>query len=170
MNFDWGNVPQWITAIVAMSAAVVAAIGIGLQWRLTRRRAAIDFFLKTEADKHLVDAYDEFWTGIRYMDTMSIQDFCTSENANVRKHYFAVRKYLNVHELIAVGIKTGMFDNRTCYDFWSRILIRCVERAQPVLEHLRERPGHEATYIELERLYVKWKRLEKKLAKRAKAG
>src|SRR5438874_2167817 len=60
--------------------------------------------------------------------------------------------------------RAGMFDYRTCYDFWSRILIRCVEAARPVLEHVRERPGHEATYIELERLYDKWKALEKKLA------
>jgi len=108
---------------------VVAAIGIGVQWRVARRRVAIDFFLKTEADKHLVEAYDEFWAGIRHMDTMQIQDFCTSEKPDVQKHYFAVRKYLNVHELLAVGIKNGMFDYRTCYDFWSRILIRCVEAA-----------------------------------------
>jgi hypothetical protein len=33
---------------------------------------------------------------------------------DVRKHYFAVRKYLNVHELMAVGIANGMFDDRTC--------------------------------------------------------
>jgi Domain of unknown function (DUF4760) len=78
-----------------------------------------------------VDAYDEFWDGVRHMGTMPIQDFCNSENADVRKHYFAVRKYLNVRELIAVGIKNGMFDGRTCYDFWSRILIRCVEAARP---------------------------------------
>jgi Domain of unknown function (DUF4760) len=168
MNLDWGNVPQWITAVIAVCATAVAAIGITVQWRLARRRAAIDFFLKTEADKHLVDAYDEFWDGIRHMGTMPIQDFCNSENADVRKHYFAVRKYLNVHELIAVGIKNGMFDGRTCYDFWSRILIRCVEAARPVLDHIRGRPGHEATYVELESLYVKWKALEEQLSRASK--
>jgi hypothetical protein len=57
MNLDWGNVPQWITAVIAVCAAAVAAIGITVQWRLARRRAAIDFFLKTEADKHLVDRW-----------------------------------------------------------------------------------------------------------------
>jgi len=166
---DWGNVPQWITAGTAMGAVVVAAFGIAVQRRLARRRAAIDLFLKTEADKHLMDAYDEFWTGIEHMGTMPIQDFCDSKNASSRTHYFAVRKYLNLHELIAVGIKNKMFDDRTCYDFWSRVLIRCVEGARPVLDHLRERPGHEATYMELESLYVKWKALEKELARRSKA-
>jgi hypothetical protein len=97
---------------------------------------------------------------------LPIADFCTIELA--RKHYFAVRKYLNVHELIAVGIKDGMFDDRICYDFWSHILIRCVEAARPVLDYLRQRPDHEATYIELESLYVRWKALEQELARRSK--
>jgi hypothetical protein len=28
MNLDWGNVPQWITAVIAVCATAVAAIGI----------------------------------------------------------------------------------------------------------------------------------------------
>src|SRR5262245_48539538 len=115
---DWGSVPQWITAIVAGLAVAVAAVGIFIQRALARKRAAIDFFLKTEADKHRLDAYDDFWTGVRLMKTVPIDDFCNSAELDVRKHYFAVRRYLNVHELIAVGIKNRMFDHRTCYDFW----------------------------------------------------
>ena len=34
MAVDWGNVPQWITAGVAGSAAIIAAIGIGIQYGL----------------------------------------------------------------------------------------------------------------------------------------
>lgn len=156
-NMDRGNVPQWITAVVAFCAATVAAIGIAIQYRLARRRAAVDFFLKTEADKHLLDAWDEFWAAIRYMETMSIDDFCTREDGEVRKHYFAVRRYLNVHELLAVGIANRMFDNRVCYDFWSGVLVESVEAARPLIDHLRKRPGWEEKYIELDRLYRNWK-------------
>jgi hypothetical protein len=159
-NLDWGNVPQWITATIAVAAVVVTGIGIAVQWRLTRKRAAVDFFLKTEADKHLLEAYDEFWTGVELMKTMDIDEFCRPKTEDVRKSYFAVRRYLNIHELIAVGIKNGMFDDRTCYDFWSRVLIRCVEAAKPVLEHVRARPGGRSIYIELDTLYLKWKKLE----------
>jgi Domain of unknown function (DUF4760) len=157
MATDWGNVPQWITAGVADSAVTVAAIGIAIQRSLARKRAAIDFFLKTKGDKQLLDAYDNFWSGIETMKKMPINDFCTSEDLEVRKHYFAVRKYLNVHELVAIGIKTGMFDGQTCYDFWCGVLCRCVEAAQPVLAHVRARPGRTATYSELESLYRDWK-------------
>jgi hypothetical protein len=163
---DWGSVPQWITAIVAVVAVTVAAIGIAVQWWLARKRAAIDFFLKTEADKHLLDAYDEFHTGVRQMKTMNIQLFCTSDTEAIRKHYFAIRRYLNIHELIAVGIKNGMFHDRTCFDFWAGILFRGVEEARPVIDHVRGRPGREATYSELETLYTRWKALEQELARK----
>ena len=163
-TWDWGSVPQWITATVAVIAAGVAAVGIGIQWWLARKRAAIDFFLKTEADQHLLDAYDEFHAGVEQMNTMDIDVFCTSEDPGVRKHYFAVRRYLNIHELIAVGIKNGMFHDRTCYDFWVGILFRHVDAARPVINHVRGRRGREATYCELEALYTRWKALERKLA------
>jgi len=165
-TWDWGSVPQWITAIVAVIAVAVAGTGIAVQWWLARKRAAIDFFLKTEADKYLLDAYDEFYKGITKMKSLPINEFCTSQNEEVRACYFAVRKYLNIHELIAVGIKNGMFHNRTCYDFWSGVLFRQVEVARPVLDHVHSRPGREATYIELERLYKSWKGLEGRLTNR----
>jgi hypothetical protein len=44
----WGNVPQWITAVVTFLAFITAAIGISIQYHFARKRAAIDFFLKTE--------------------------------------------------------------------------------------------------------------------------
>jgi Domain of unknown function (DUF4760) len=166
MSLDAGSWPQWITAIVALFAVLVAATGIIIQWWLARKRAAIDFFLKTEADKHLLEAYDKFHAGVEQMKSMTIDVFCTSKDEPIREHYFAVRKYLNIHELIAVGIKNGMFHDRTCYDFWAGILFRGVDAARPVIDHVRRRPGREATYSELEILYTKWKKLERKLARR----
>ncbi len=154
-----------MTAIVALLAVAVAATGIAIQWWLARKRAAIDFFLKTEADKHLLEAYDEFHAGIDEMNSMNIDVFCTTKDVVIRKHYFALRRYLNIHELIAVGIKNGMFHDRTCYDFWAGILFRGVEAARPVLDHVRGRPGREATCCELETLYTRWKELEQKLAR-----
>jgi hypothetical protein len=74
-----------------------------IQRHVARQRAAIDFFIKTEMDRHLLDAYDEFWTGIDRMSAVGVSDFYGSKDKDVRRDYFAVRKYLNVHELIAVG-------------------------------------------------------------------
>src|SRR5476651_2056709 len=65
------------TTVVAFSAVVVAAIGIAVQWRMARKRAAIDFFLKTDMDQHLVEAYNQFWDAIKVMQaTPTVEEFC----------------------------------------------------------------------------------------------
>jgi hypothetical protein len=104
-SIDWGSVPQWITVGIAFFALLAAAGSIWWQRHVARQRAAMDFFCKTDMDKHLVDAYDDFWKGIDRMKTMPVSDFYGSKDEDVRKHYFSVRKYLNVHELVAVAAR-----------------------------------------------------------------
>jgi len=150
--------------MVAALALIVATSGVLMQWLMARKRAAIDFFLKTEADAHMIAAYDKFWAGIREMRSMDVTAFCTSEDEKIRKHYFAVRQYLNIHELVAVGIKTGMFDKNTCYDFWASVLLRSVEEGRPLIDFVRARAGRELTYDDMLKLYEEWKAREKKAA------
>jgi hypothetical protein len=33
--------------------------------------------------------------------------------------YWAIRNYLNLHELLSVGVLKKVFDKEVCYDFWS---------------------------------------------------
>jgi len=158
----YGNIPQWITALTAFLALTVASVSVLVQWSTARKRAAIDFFLKTDADAHMLAAYDKFWAGVAEMRKTPIKDFCTSKEEGIRKQYFAIRQYLNIHELVAVGIKNGMFDGDTCYDFWSGVLLRSVEEARTVIDYVRDRPGREETYQEMMRLYENWKAKEKR--------
>jgi hypothetical protein len=161
-QLEWGSSPQWITAGVALSALFVAAAGIWFQRHVARQRAAIDFFIKTEMDKHLLDSYDAFWSGIDKMNSMSVSDFYGSKQKEVRKHYFNVRKYLNVHELVAVGIKREILDDGICFDFWCDVLLRGVDAARPIIEYVRTQPGHDATYDELLVLHARWKAMAKR--------
>jgi hypothetical protein len=50
------------------------------------------------------------------MNSMSVGDFYGSKDKDVRKHYFSVRKYLNVHELVAVGIRRKILNEKICFD------------------------------------------------------
>jgi len=43
------------TALIALSAAIIALLAILAQMHIARRRAAIDFFLKTEVDRTAID-------------------------------------------------------------------------------------------------------------------
>jgi hypothetical protein len=163
-SIDWGSVPQWVTATVAVFAVIVAGTGIWFQRYVARQRAAIDFFIKTEMDRHLLDAYDDFWLGIDRMRTVTVSDFYGSKDKDVRKDYFAVRKYLNVHKLIAVGIKNKILDDKICFDFWCDVLLRGVDAARPIIDYVRTQPGHDATYDELLVLYGRWKAMAKLLS------
>jgi hypothetical protein len=166
MATDWGSVPQWITASVAFGALIIAGVGIWMQRHVARQRAAIDFFIRTEMDRHLVEAYDNFWKGINEMGKMKVSEFYSSKEGPVRDHYFNVRKYLNIHELIAVGIKNKTLDERICFGFWCDVLLRGVNAAQPLIDHVRKQPNHDETYTDLMGLYATWKLMAERLKRR----
>jgi hypothetical protein len=48
------------TAIGAGVAAIIAYCSIRVQRAIARRRASIDFFLKTETDSYMLKAWEEF--------------------------------------------------------------------------------------------------------------
>ena len=49
-----------ITALIALGAATIALTAMNVQRDTAKRRAAIDFFPKTEMDNKIIDAYDHF--------------------------------------------------------------------------------------------------------------
>lgn len=151
---DWGTIPQWITAVIAIAAGIIAMINIHSQRQIARRRASFDMFLKTEADEKMIEAYENFHKGIAAMRaTTPLGDFFTSPP---REEYLWVRKYLNIHELVAVGIKEKVLDHDTCYTYWGDVLVHNCTDARPVLDYVRNRPRNIFTYVELEALYAEW--------------
>lgn len=163
---DLGSVPQWVTAGIALVAGIIAVLGIQTQRQIARRRAAFDMFLKTEADEKMVDAYDNFHKGLAVLKQCeSIVEFRESH----RKEYFLVRNYLNVHELVAVGIKGKVLDPTICYEYWSEVLINNCRDAKPVLDFVLQRDSSATTYRDLEALRAEWiKRKERE--KKARRG
>ncbi|MET4180680.1 hypothetical protein ABIB94_002780 [Bradyrhizobium sp. JR7.2] len=119
MALDFGSVPQWVTAPIAATAGYFAFQSIRSQRSIARRRAAFDLFLKTETDEKMLTAYDHFHNGIEAMKlASSVEIFCADPNEQMRKHYLSIRKYLNVHELVAVGIREEVLDPEVCYSYW----------------------------------------------------
>jgi hypothetical protein len=101
---------QISTAFVATAALVVATWSLLAQKAVARRRAAIDFFLKTEMDEKMLAAYNIYVENKTKIPLYSdMRDFCLTE------HYDHVRAYLNVLELMAVGVHNNTFDERICY-------------------------------------------------------
>ena len=91
-----------VTASVAALAPLVAVVSILVRKGIARKRAAIDFFLKTEMDNEVFNDYAKsrsVFVALKPGKPMEV--FCSSDD------YSLVSKYLNLHELMAVGNSQG---------------------------------------------------------------
>jgi hypothetical protein len=78
--------------------------------------------------------------------------------------YRVIRNVLNIHELVAVGVRKDVLDKDVCFDFWCDELLDAFRKCASVIEHARKEPeGTRFTYINLEHLYKDWLRLHKKM-------
>ena len=151
-----GKVAPAATAFIALIAACVAVWTLRAQVSIARKRAAIDFFLKTEMDKEMLKAFSEYKNGLKSAMTFGkIDDF----QSNKLTEYDAVQNYLNTIELICIGINQKVFDQRVCYGFWMDVLKGASTEGMPVIEHVRA--GDQKTYEHLLRSLaeVEWSQL-----------
>lgn len=72
--------------------------------------------------------------------------------------YKSVRNFLNIHELIAVGIHKNVFDEKVCYSFWCDEMISDWNAAKGMVDYIRQLPGEGTrySYIEVEKLARSW--------------
>jgi hypothetical protein len=139
------------TVLVALCALGVATWSLIAQKGVARRRAAIDFFLKTEMDDKLMAAYDRFKDGVDELRiATNLDDFCKS------LHYGHVRNYLNVFELMAVGIENSTFDERICYVYWKGFVIDVMSDTAHLIDHIREKHKADLYFRSFRRLHYRW--------------
>jgi Domain of unknown function (DUF4760) len=108
MGLEVGNVAQWLTAAVAILALGIAAASVLTQREIARKRAAIDFFVKTEMDKHTLDQHKLYKAAVEKLSAHlnangSLETFAQTPE------YWHIRDYLNLHELMGVGINQDVF-------------------------------------------------------------
>jgi hypothetical protein len=154
-----GTIPQSLTALIALGAALAAWKSITTQREIARKRAALDFFTKTEMDKDLLSAYTDYNQAVARMHQFLAQGGnLDAFTQNQGGDYWSIRSYLNLHEFLAVGIKRGVLDDNVCYDFWSGVLERCYMGTRKLIEHVQSFPEEQNTYTEMVRLADRWRR------------
>jgi hypothetical protein len=57
--------------------------------------------------------------------------FCKTDD------YHHVRSYLNVLELMAVGIENNTFDERICYVYWKGFVLDAMRDTAKLIDHIR---------------------------------
>src|SRR6266567_808242 len=86
------------TALIALVASCIALWAIRAQRDIARRRAAIDFFLKTEMDETVTKLYRRFKEL-----SPTIDQLVAKPDLMDTQEYHDIRAFLNICELIAVG-------------------------------------------------------------------
>jgi hypothetical protein len=151
-----------ITPTVAIIAGFVAVASIIITMSIARKRAAIDFFLKTDMDAGMVAAHAAFQTALKALEKheaegKTIETFVKGADGADTAEYKNIITYLNVHELVAVGIKNKVFNHDVCYNFWSDALVRHTDKTRKLIEYEASSEGGEASFFELRTLSIKWK-------------
>jgi hypothetical protein len=139
------------TAFIATGALGIATWSLLAQKAVARRRAAIDFFLKTEMEEKMLTAYNLYHEGKNQITSYpDIKEFCRTE------HYDHVRAYLNILELMAVGVHYNTFDQRICYVYWCDFIKGAGADCRPLLDYLSGLPSGGIGFQDLIRLERRW--------------
>jgi Domain of unknown function (DUF4760) len=144
-----------ITATIATIAGIVAVVSIIVTKQLARRRAAIDFFLKTEADKSIVEIFQRFDESLETVN----QDIDAGRKLKEiikSKEYKDIHTCLNIHELLAIGVSNKVFDERVAYHYWSAALVSHRKKAEKLINFSREEPDDYSAYIGMIKLSEQW--------------
>lgn len=155
-SIDWGTVPQWLTALVACGALIAATASIRSQRDIARKRAATDFFLKTEMDHETLESHKRYTKALAALASSLGGDGEMKSSFEGTDEYWGIRDYLNLHELMAVGILKNVFDDHVCHDFWAGEMRRAYQSAMPLIKYVQARPGQSGTYTEMIKVAEDW--------------
>jgi Domain of unknown function (DUF4760) len=167
----WEHVAKFapiVTAAIALVAASIAFFAARTAWRslqtqksLALKKSAIDFFLKVEMDKSMLDDYSAYKRGLSELAKQDKNNTSAEYDLNFWREsdpvcYDAITRYLDVIELMATAIKSGAFDEEVCFGLWSRVLSEAVKNAKPVIDNERINPELR-TYDDLLELERDWR-------------
>ncbi|PJG56617.1 hypothetical protein CVM73_03445 [Bradyrhizobium forestalis] len=146
-----------ITPLVGIIAGCIAFYSIHVTRSIARRRATIDFFLKTEVDSSIVKLFQSFDDHVEAV-SKEIRGGKTLKEIVKSPEYKTVHACLNIHELIAVGIHNKVFDEKVAYNYWSGALVGHCKDAAEIIDFSRSDPDDLSAYIAMLDLNKRWKK------------
>ena len=145
-----------ITSSIAVVAGGIALYSVHVTRTIARKRATIDFFLKTEADKNILELFQNFADHVDIVKKQ-IDDQKSPSEIMKTSEYKTVHACLNMHELIAVEIEHKVFDDTVAYGFWNGALVGHCASASPIIDFSRTDPSDLSAYISMLALNKRWK-------------
>lgn len=146
---DLQKYAQLAVPLIALVAGLIAVSAISAQHKIARRRAALDFFMKTDLDF----AVDKLYRSFRDTTDKIERGECITQ-----EEYKDLKHYLNILDLCACGIRYGALSEKVTKEYWGDWLPYAFGRAKTVINYMRvtSSEGVSATYAELEKQARKW--------------
>lgn len=155
---SWKDAAPAIGAIIAASSATVALVAFGYTRRVNRRRATLDMVLKTFMDDAGRERYAKFKKLMeRHKDRSDELDILklASPDSPVTAERETLRAQINEYELIALGIRRGLFDEKIYKLWFQNQFVRDYESLAQFIAVVREK--RPSVFCEYVWLYTRWK-------------
>jgi hypothetical protein len=147
----------WLTAgailLSAIIGASVAVLAIAHQRGIARKRSIIDNLLRKNWDKDYIQIRKDFVRLREDRDALleaAKQDNQSGDDASV------IRSILNDYEIIALGIRRDILDERIFKLWFKTTFLNDYEKMRPFVAEVRQR--NRRAFVELEGLAEKWKK------------
>lgn len=156
----WKNAAPAAGAILAALSAIVALAAFHYTRRVNRRRATLDMVLKTFIDDGGQKRYNDF-KGVMQrhkdpQDDLNILIFA-DPNCPPSPERQMLRIQLNEYELISLGIKRGLFEEKLYKAWFQDQFQRDFESLDEYIRKVRDK--RPSVFCECVWLYTRWKKV-----------
>lgn len=143
----------WAILLSAILGAVTAIVAVAKHRITTQKQAAINFLLeiKSASNKENESCFMEL---VNKDKLLSILDAKTQVEENVK---LSVRDYLNMYELLGVGISRHVLDENVCKSIIGDTLIKRWKQALPLAKKIRDDSQDDEFFENFEKLADRWK-------------
>jgi len=153
----WGGVATTLLAVIVAGAAIWSSR------RIAQRRAAIDYLMVTEQDRQWDAGYDflrrKKAQGITDISYLLRNDAQSDDYAEKNQENAAlIDSILNILEYMAVGIRQGIFCERTLKQASFGVVTGTYKVTELYIKALRLKGGSKTAFQEFEGLAKRWEK------------
>lgn len=142
-----------------MLSSIAAFLVIWHGGKVNRLKATVDMVRATFFEEGARKSYEEFKTLLSGLEEAS-QDISeyAEDNSDRAPGNAVILKQINNYELISLGIKKNVFDERFYKRWFFSQLTRDYQKVEPYIAKVRERYRNDAYFCEFEALAERWER------------
>lgn len=154
-----GDNSDAIQAVCIVLSAIAAFLVIWHGGRVNRLKATVDMVRATFFEDGARKSYGEFKTLLSALDEadQDISEYA-EEDSDRAEGNAVILKQINNYELISLGIKKRVFDERFYKRWFFSQLTRDFQKVQPYIARVRQNYHNDAYFCEFEALAGRWER------------